>query len=297
MLKKSIGIAILASQIAFLSATQVLPQSDKTPPAVATATVATPLIPGPLPFKFGETLTYDVSFSRLIVSGSIGRLSMTVNKTPDHSKTGLIELRAEAISKGFFTWLFGVRVKDRFKSLVSSEDFGLHSSEIQISEGPRRKEQKSIVDRETRQVTYTERNLSDKSAQPKTVQCESPHWVQDVLSAIYLIRAQSLKEGQAITVPISDAGKIYNVDIVVEKKEEVKVEAGRFKTLRLEAKIFDGRYVNRKGEMRVWVAEDGAKPPVKAKIKTSGATVTIELIKIECPGCTPAATQKTMQTM
>src|SRR5258707_5509956 len=40
--------------------------------------------------------------------------------------------------------------------------------------------------------------------------------------------------------------------------------------------VFDGRYVRRSGEMLVWVTDDPARIPVRARIKSSGATVTVE---------------------
>ena len=60
-----------------------------------------PKISQPLPFKIGETLTYEVTFSKLIFSGTIGELKLSVSK-PDSNKFDQIELKAEAVSKGFF---------------------------------------------------------------------------------------------------------------------------------------------------------------------------------------------------
>jgi hypothetical protein len=244
------------------------------------ADVARLQIPKPLPFKVGETLTYEVSFSKLFLSGSIGRLTMSVEKPADNPNTGLIELKAEAVSRGFFTWLFGIKVRDRFRSIVNPEDFGLHTSVIEIEEGARKKEQKSVIDRETGRVTYSERDLVAKSAEPKIKQAESPRWVQDALSAIYLVRTQQLKQGERLTVPISDAAKVYEIEVIADKPEQIKVDAGKFQALKLEAKIFDGRYINKKGEMVVWFSDDGLRLPLKARIKTGGTTVTVQLSRI-----------------
>jgi hypothetical protein len=244
------------------------------------ADVARLQIPKPLPFKVGETLTYEVSFSKLFLSGSIGRLTMSVEKPADNPNTGLIELKAEAVSRGFFTWLFGIKVRDRFRSIVNPEDFGLHTSVIEIEEGARKKEQKSVIDRETGRVTYSERDLVAKSAEPNIKQAESPRWVQDALSAIYLVRTQQLKQGERLTVPISDAAKVYEIEVIADKPEQIKVDAGKFQALKLEAKIFDGRYINKKGEMVVWFSDDGLRLPLKARIKTGGTTVTVQLSRI-----------------
>src|SRR5258705_11567578 len=76
----------------------------------------------PLAFKIGEVLTYEVNFSKLIFSGTIGELKLWVaTDNPKDKGAGasqMIELHAEAVSKGFFSKLFGVKVVDRFQSVV-----------------------------------------------------------------------------------------------------------------------------------------------------------------------------------
>ncbi|MCI0490955.1 MAG: DUF3108 domain-containing protein [Blastocatellia bacterium] len=242
---------------------------------------APPKISKPLPFRFGETLTYEVSFSKLIFSGTIGEIKLTVSKTSEAAKPELIELKAEAVSKGFFPKLFGIKVNDRFNSLVNPADFGLHASTSNIEEGKRRREQKSMIDREAGRVTYIDRDLANQSAEPKIEKGASPRWVLDLLSACYFVRTQKLKEGDRISIPVSDGGKTYDIEVIVGKREEVKVEGRKFKAVRLDVKAFDGRYVRRSGEMFMWVTDDSLRLPVRAKIKSSGATVSIDLKEIK----------------
>jgi hypothetical protein len=255
--------------------------AQATPESIAQSV---PKVSHPLPFKIGETLVYDVSFSKFIFSGTIGELKLWVSKAGNASKTGdgkseMIELRAEAVSKGFFPKLFGLKVRDRFTSLVSPQDFGLHTSVKLIEEGKVQREQKSVINREAGRVTYIERDLVSTSEEPKVKEANSPPWIQDLLSATYYVRTQKLGEGDVIEVPISDGGQAYNVEVVVGKREEIKVDAGKFEAIRLDVKAFDGRFVRRKGEMFVWVTDDEKRVPVRARIKTSGATVTVDLKK------------------
>src|SRR5262249_37611711 len=151
-------------------------------------------------------------------------------------------------------------------------DFGLHESIKSIEEGSNRREQKSVIDRETGRVTFTERNLADKKAEPKVKETTAPTWVQDMLSATYFVRTQPLNEGDVIQIPISDLGEVYHIEVIVEKREEVKVDAGKFNAIRLNAKVFDGRYIRRSGEMLLWISDDARRLPARARIKTSGAT-------------------------
>jgi hypothetical protein len=248
-----------------------------------------PKISQPLPFKHGETLTYDVGFSKLIFSGTIGELKLWVvsesakeAKEDERAVVKLIEFRAEAVSKGFFSKLFGVKVRDRFNSLANPADFGVHSFTKNIEEGKVRREQKSVIDRKDGRVTYTDRDLANTAAKPLVKEKSSPPWIQDVLSAIYYMRTQEMKDGAVIPIPISDAGEVYNIELVVTgKREEIKVDAGRFKTVLLDAKIFDGRYIRRSGEMKLWLTDDARRIPVRARVKTSGATLTVSLKRLQ----------------
>lgn len=268
MLRKALASAASLLLGLNLSTAQVSPEKVAfIPPRVAE----------PLPFKIGESLAYNVSFSKLIFSGTIGELKLTVSKPLDSTRPEMIELKAEAVSKGFFPALFGVKVKDRYISLVNQTDFGVHASTKLLEEGKVRREQKSVVNREAGMVTYTDRDLTNVKSAPKVKEKPSPTWIQDLLSAIYFVRTQPLKEGDVIPVPISDAGEIYNIEVIAGKREEIKTRSGKVKAIQLNAKVFEGRYIKRSGEMLVWVTDDQTRIPVRARIKTSGATITVDL--------------------
>lgn len=241
----------------------------------------TPRVSQPLPFRVGESLSYEVSFSKFIFSGAVGELTMSVAKASNGEKTGLLDLRAEVSSKGFFSKLFGVKIRDKFNSTINSEDLGLHISSKLLEEGSVRREMKSVIDREGGRVTYTERDLVNAEAEPKVKEAASPAWIQDLLSTSYFVRSQRLNNGDVIRVPISDGGEVFNIEVVVAGREEVKTDAGKFKAIKLNAKIFDGYYIRRSGEMFVWMSDDARRIPVRAKIKTSGSTITIDLKQLK----------------
>lgn len=236
-----------------------------------------PAVADPPPFKIGETLVYKVAYSKLFFSGVIGELRMTVSKPQDPAQSELIELKAEATSKGFFPALFGVKVKDRYISLINSTDFGVHVTTKHLDQGKLRREQKSVVNRKLGHITYTDRDLTNSKSVPKVKEKPSPTWIQDLLSVIYFVRTQPLKDGDVIEIPISDAGEVYTIQVITDKREEIKSAGTKVKTIVLNAKVFDGRYIRRSGEMLVWVTDDSTRTPLRAKVKTSGSTFTVEL--------------------
>src|SRR5262245_51968819 len=78
-----------------------------------------PKINQPLPFKAGEKLRYEVSFSKLIFGGTIGDLTLSVAGGEPATKNAKLLLKAEAVSKGFFPKLFGIKVRDTFSAFVN----------------------------------------------------------------------------------------------------------------------------------------------------------------------------------
>jgi hypothetical protein len=241
---------------------------------------ATPVIPKPLPFKPGETLIYEAKLSKAILSGTVGELKLSVREPAQPEMENVLELRAEATSKGFFPALVGLKIRDVFTTTVSVTDLGLVSSTREIHETKTRRFYKSTINREKGLVTFTEIDRTKPKAEPRTRQKPCPTWVQDVLSAIYFVRTRELKEKDVIPVPLSDLGENYNIEVIVGGREDVKTRAGRFRAVRLDAKIFDGRFSRRSGELLVWMSDDERRLPVLAKLKTSGYTATVELKRI-----------------
>ncbi len=296
MMKVFLGLIILLAQLPVFSFTQTPVQETKERAVEKSAQenekIAdqvtkggkaksfAPKITQPLPFRVGEILSYDVSFEKLIFSGTIGDLKLSVSKS-EAAKPNLITLKADLVSKGFFPSLFGIKVKDQFNAMVSTEDFGLFGASKFRQEGKANTEEKTYISREEKRVTYIFRDLANKSAEPKVVEGECPNWVQDIISAIYFVRTQELKEGDVIPIPITDTGKNYTIEAIVILREEVKVDAGKFKTIKVETKAFSGRLIKKSGELFLWFSDDARRLPVKARVKVSGTTVNIELKKIQ----------------
>jgi hypothetical protein len=291
--------AVLLISALVISCSSSRRQKVSVNPKPAEVATAQRTIPKPLPFQVGEVLLYEVEFSKLVLSGTIGQIKFYVlpnqparaasddDKRDQHDTRAValpgtnppsgIEFKAEAISKGFFTWLFGIKVSDTYESLVNSEDLGLKSSLRTLDEGNVHREQKAVLDRDNGFVTVTETDLANKASPPKVKRGASPRWVQDVLSAIYYLRTQPLKEGQTLTIPISDQAQLYNIEVVPAKTEEVNVGGRKYSATPVDVQIFDGRFVKRSGQLTVWVTDDAARLPVKAKLKISGVTVTMSL--------------------
>ena len=289
MTKKYLTTLFLVLLVAFSTLAQTDKATEKTVETVKpTDTVAkaepakpaAPKIAHPLPFKAGEKLLFDISFDKLIFSGKVGEMTLSAEKAAA-DKPHMLALKGEVATKGFLPTLFKFNLSEHLSALVSSEDLGVSESSKIIEDGKSRKEHSMQINQEKGVMTYTFHNAADKDSAPQTKELPSPGWAQDILSVFYFARTQDLKDGAVIPLPILDEGNLHNTEMVVEKREEVKVDAGKFKAIKVNAKVFSGRFIKRNGEMFIWFSDDARRIPVKARIKLPTATVNIELKKIQ----------------
>jgi hypothetical protein len=82
---------------------------------------------------------------------------------------------------------------------------------------------------------------------------------------------------------VSDGKKMVSAKIEAQQREEIKVPAGTFKTVRYEAFLFNEVLYRRPGHLYVWLSDDSRKVPVRVQVRlrfTIG-TITFQLEKEE----------------
>jgi hypothetical protein len=233
----------------------------------------------PLPFKFGERLVFDVKFSRFPISANVGELTFTVSEIPGSDQH--VKFQAFAVSKGALVSLFGVKVNDTFTSLADRNDLAVYSTLKQLNEGEYRAHEQAVFDRGASKVRFKRVVFSQPGDQPVEVEHETRPWVQDMVSAVYFARTRRLKNvGREVRFPISDRGETRDITIALAGRERVKTDVGTFDALKVDVKIFDGRLVNREGELYVWLTDDARRIPIKAEMKIPAGNVAFALTSL-----------------
>ena len=230
----------------------------------------------PLPFRYGERLSYDVKFSRFPISANVGEVTFTVGEAAGSVEH--VKFEVNAVSKGALASLFGIKVNDTFTTLADRNDLFVYSSIKVLHENEVRTFEESLFDRNAPKVRYNVRNPAVAGDVGTTVVQETRPWVQDVVSALYFARTRKLKNaGREVRFPISDRGQTYDVGVALIGKEKVEVEGKKYDTLRVDARIFGGRFVRRDGELHIWLTDDARRIPVKAVMKSPNGTATFVL--------------------
>src|SRR5262245_30811858 len=263
------------------------------------------------PIPAGEKLEYEVRLSRFPLYASLGVLTfenlgaVTIRQDSgpaagDQQKAPapLIEglnteftpapdehlwrLRATAVSKGMFIALIGFDASYRFETLVDMRDFSARANLKEMKEGKKHVIQSTLFDRAEQQVKYLTTDLSNPNAPPRAKPLPREEGMLSLLSAIYFMRLQKLKEGHMLTFPVSADEENYQFEVLVGKRESLKTDCGNVKTVRLEPKLFGpGRFFKRPGEMSMWVSDDNKRTPLRLVAKTPKGTVTAKLLNFK----------------
>jgi hypothetical protein len=262
------------------------------------------------PIPAGEKLEYEIKLSRFPIYASVGVVTLEnlgeiavqqklVDQTTQEKKAEplinglnieftpspdeqILRLRGTAVSKGALLGIFGIDVRDRFETLVDLRDFSARVSLKETKEGKKHSIQSALFDRAEQQVKYLTTDLTKPDAPPRAKPLERKDGMLGLLSAIYFVRLQKMKEGQMISFPVSTDEQNYQFDVLVSKRESLKTDCGKVKTVRLEPKLLGpGRLISRPGEMTMWVSDDSKHTPLRLVAKTSSYTVTAKLLNFK----------------
>jgi len=227
-----------------------------------------------VPFEVGERFTYNVSWK--VFDAGIATMTLAEKTSFQNEETYRID--AAVYSTGIVSALF--KVVDVFESFFQASDLCSRRITKQIQEGRRHRETIVTFDAKARQARMEDRDLNRPDLAPKRTESPVPSCVQDVISALYVIRTKTLRVGELVQFPINDGGRTYEVTVEIQAQEEVRTPAGTFQAFRLEPKVFDGLFKS-KGRLFVWVTADAARMPVQLKAKINIGTITAALTQAD----------------
>jgi hypothetical protein len=84
---------------------------------------------------------------------------------------------------------------------------------------------------------------------------------------------------------MSDGKKTAYVRVEAQAREQLKIKAGTFDTIRYEVFMFNGVLYPRKADLLIWLTDDAHRVPVQIRARMSFpvGNITLELVKDEHP--------------
>lgn len=231
-------------------------------------------------YKAGEKLTYEGSFSKLLLRGiDVADMSFTVYNSPDKEN---FYVQAEARSKGTLSKLFNFSFYQKIDSTVDGDSFSVLKTIKRDEQGERVRDSEAVFDYRTDKVTYVETDPNDPQRPPRRVASSIKDETQDLISAIYSLRNMPFAVGKTFTIAVSDSGMVYQVPVKVTGREKQKSVLGKTMCWKVEPEVFgDNRMIEQKGSMTIWITDDTRRIPVRSKIDTKLGKIEIKLRKVE----------------
>lgn len=224
--------------------------------------------PSVLPFKDGEKLTYEISWSNIMQAGTA---VMEVRKQTDSDGKEAYHLVSTAVSAGLVSKFY--RVSDRIESLIDPAGLSSLSYRMDSQHGKRTKKRQMLFDRSKRTV----RVLAGGFQNVYTV----PDGVQDALSSLYYVRTrQDFLVGKPIIVHVHEDDKTWAVAVETLGRETIRTPLGEFKTIKVRTyPQYDGVFQN-KSEIFIWLTDDTRKIPVLMKSTIAIGTIVTTLVDL-----------------
>jgi len=221
----------------------------------------------PLPV-FPEKLVFDMSWGLL----SVGEATLGVDKIVMFNGRPAYHLVSEARSNAFCDTFY--RVRDINESWLDARTLTSLGYSKKVREGRFFRDEWVLYDRDA--GTFVNRRVNRDgsfSVRAGTI----PAQVQDILSSIYFVRAQALREGAELKVHVNTPDN-WPLRIKVMKRESLKVPAGRFPSVVVEPMMLrEGIFVQKGKRLRLWFSDDPQKRMLMMKAEVFFGNVTAAL--------------------
>jgi hypothetical protein len=206
-----------------------------------------------VPFKVGEMLTYDVSWSSYLTAGSA---VTTVREKKPSFNSAAYYIVAEGRPTPLLSKLYSLYYK--MDTLLDSYTLLPQRGSVYTEEGRRHRFRTTTFDRKANKILFEHQTTTIVKASFTT----SPV-TQDALSALYALRAAPLKAGDRMTMPVSDDGINYKGQFEIGAVERVTTGIGELSATRIKLMVFDDKNQAVGRNLALWISDDARRLPVK----------------------------------
>jgi len=186
-----------------------------------------------------------------------------------------LKITFSARSSGTFARLVGIKIEDDYEFLTDPDTFCTFRAFKKEREGKRKRDIEVTYLPETRQLHIREVDMG--TIPPKIRRDENrdeiPPCVKDLFSALYAARREDFRPGAKYRSIVGDNDKVKEIEIRVEKSENVQTPAGTFNAWKVDTVSIVGGLFKQGGQLRVWLTADDKKVPVQLEVRVNLGTV------------------------
>ena len=224
----------------------------------------------------GEKFEYKVGFAFFTHAGDI-IISGQNDAFAGHPR---IRVTADTRSRGIVRGLY--EFDNKAEAVIDPETGRLLSVHESGADPSHSTDSDFVIDYDKRIATYTDRVRTERSGTVPLPEGGDPI---DLISALVQTRDWNLKPGEKRDVVVQFTRDLYAITITAEGYEEVRTPMGKYKTLVLVPRMDKNPkgLFKKGGEIKVWIAQDGSRLPVKMQLKLNFGSATLSLSSYEPP--------------
>ena len=227
-------------------------------------------LPGPragFVFPARQTLTYSVDWRVFPAGTAVVHFESQGNQE---------RLTATAETIGAINMLF--HVSDHFQAQFDRDKGCTAEFDKQTVEGRRQINSTLKLDYAQGKSVLDEKNMV--TGQSKRLEAGIPGCLTDLLSGVFYASSQPMEVGKSFYLPVVDPLRTVLVTMKVEGREELKTQAGTFKTIRVQPTA-DAGVVKNRGNIWIWYTDDERHLPVQMRARLFWGTITFRLASNE----------------
>jgi hypothetical protein len=225
----------------------------------------------------GESFSYKVGFG---IFGHAGDIVISGQNDKTAGQDGIairVLTNTQGLVRSFYTY------DNNAVALIDRPTGRLLSVKESGAEPKRAIDSEFLLDYEKRIGNFTDRVRTERSVSVPLPEGGDPI---DLISALVQTRDWNLKPGEKRDVVVQFARDFYAISIEAEGYEQVHTPMGEYKTLVLVPRMEkDPKGLFKKGgQIKVWIAQDGSRLPVKMQLKLGFGAATLSLSSYKAPG-------------
>jgi hypothetical protein len=225
----------------------------------------------PVPFRAGEALTYDVSWTTFLTAG---QATLSVKERRPAGNSARYYLVAEGRPSSTLQKLYHLYYKA--ESMLDTRTLRPAMATVYSDENGRTRHKISTF-RSNGTVDY---EIKTSTSSKSTI--KMPATAQDPLGALYVLRAIALKPGQApFTIPVTDSGKSYSMRVTVGGRESVRSGIGTLPAIKLTLVVSNTTdRTDKPSQFTIWISDDARRLPLKLQAGLAVGSVQLTLARV-----------------
>ena len=251
-------------------------QSPRPAPRPKPPAPSRPVTPAPppkverqVPFKAGEELVYEISWSGSVTAGTA--TVRVADKRPSLGSTAW-DFVADGRPTPFLAAIYPVYYKA--ETLVDAYTLLPQQGTLYSEEGKRRRNRTVTFHHDTSSAT-----IETKTSTVVQQAFKIPPGTLDTLSALFAIRALPLREGLTLTMPVADGDDVYDVRISVGPRETIDSALGPRPAWRVTPNVLTGAGQMKGRTLRLWISDDPRRLPLRLEADMPVGRFVVNLIE------------------